>query len=191
MYLCSGFWCRRSVFFVPSFHLKQKTQREKQKHCKTVLQNGAFVKQSVGICCVLQCLGGLFRKMVWHNFFLHIFFLYILGSQFQLLVPSLRFCTLSGPISRDTFKGGWHSPKIAIPPLIHTFTHSMEHWDADLSPCHFATAHFLQRQFYHRNFVTTRLRTCVLNACLPVTSRPMNWRTLPQLPKYGRNASAP
>ena len=40
--------------------------------------------------------------------------------------------------------------------------------EAVLPPCNFATAH---------------LTTCILNCYLPLTSRPMKWRTLSQRPK--------
>ena len=58
----------------------------------------------------------------------------------------------------------------------------MEDGCADLSPCIFATTHFPteRNQFYLLE--TSRPPIWQLYSYLPVTPRPMKWRTLPQCP---------
>ena len=60
-------------------------------------------------------------------------------------------------------------------------------WKTGMLICHPVTSRpraFLQKKsvLSHCNFATTHLAACILNFYLPVTSRPMNWRTLSQRP---------
>ena len=60
----------------------------------------------------------------------------------------------------------------------------MEDWGADSSPCNFVTTHFPAEEALLSpcNFATTQLTASILNCYLPLTSRPMKWRTLSQRP---------
>ena len=50
----------------------------------------------------------------------------------------------------------------------------MEDWDADLSPCNFATTHLHKEAALSSwNFATTHLKAYILDFYLPLTSRPM------------------
>ena len=58
----------------------------------------------MGISFVLQCFEGLFRETVRHHFFLHIFFLCILGSQSDLSLCGSKKIR-SGKLTRSSLKG--------------------------------------------------------------------------------------
>ena len=57
---------------------------------------------------------------------------------------------------------------------------------ADLSLCNVVTTHFLQQEAVLSpcSFVTAHLTAVILHVHLPLTSRPMKWRTLSQQPKF-------
>ena len=64
----------------------------------------------------------------------------------------------------------WGAPKTPNPTMTDPTPHSRP---SDLSPC---------------NFATTHLTASILNFYLPLTSRPMKWRTLSQRPDYSENS---
>ena len=60
----------------------------------------------------------------------------------------------------------------------------MGDWDADFSPCNFATTHFHAEKAVISpcSFATAHQTACILNVYIPETSQPMKWTTLLQRP---------
>ena len=72
-----------------------RNKNEERNISKQFRKTTRFLKQSVGMSCVLQYLGGSFCKTVRTHFLLHIFFLCVLGSQSRLFSPlTLRLASV-------------------------------------------------------------------------------------------------
>ena len=80
----------------------KNAEKKERINSKQFRKTTRFVKWCVGISCVLQYVEGLFRETVQHHFFLHIFFLCMLGSQEKLFgqAPFFMAKALGIPSSR-------------------------------------------------------------------------------------------